>query len=257
MKNRGTAIVTGASRGIGNAIAVGLAEDGYDILTLGNRSFEDAKPGLDKISQAGAKVIYVRGSLDSAEARGELIEKALEFSGIDILVNNASMAPRVRADILEMTEQSFDEVIGVNLKGTFLLTQAVAKHMLYQNPEPGGRQRCIVNISSVSADTVSLNRAEYCVSKAGISMATQLFAVRLAEAGIPVYEIRPGIILTDMIASVKEKYYKLIEEGLTPIKRIGLPSDVANAVRMLAAGKLTYSTGQVLNIDGGLNIKKL
>ena len=167
------------------------------------------------------------------------------------------MAPRVRRDILEMTAESLDEVLSVNLVGTFLLTQAVANLMIRQDNTALSCKPVIINISSVSADTVSVNRAEYCLSKAGTSMATQLFAVRLAEFGIPVFEIRPGIILTDMIATVKEKYDRLIADGLTPIKRIGLPEDVANAVWVFASGQLTYSTGQVINVDGGLNIKRL
>ncbi|MEI6580260.1 MAG: 3-ketoacyl-ACP reductase [Eubacteriales bacterium] len=257
MDKRKLAIVTGASRGIGNAIAVRLAKEGYNIVTLGNSSNETAAPGLQKIVDAGAMVSYIQGSLGDRDARKKLLEKALEFGRIDLLVNNASMAPRVRADILDMSAESLDEVLNVNLVGTFLLTQAVANCMLNQENEAFGCHPVIINISSISSDTVSINRAEYCISKAGTSMATQLFAVRLAEYGIPVFEIRPGIILTDMIAPVKEKYEKLIAEGLTPIKRMGLPEDIANAVWILASGQLTYSTGQVLNVDGGLNIKRL
>lgn len=257
MDKRKLAIVTGASRGIGNAVAVRLAKEGFDIVTLGNSSKEAATPGLQKIIEAGANVFYVQGSLGDKDARKKLLEKAIEFGRIDLLVNNASMAPRVRADILDMSAESLDEVLNVNLVGTFLLTQAVANCMLNQENEAFGCHPVIINISSISSDTVSINRAEYCISKAGTSMATQLFAVRLAEYGIPVFEIRPGIILTDMIAPVKEKYEKLIAEGLTPIKRIGLPEDIANAVWILASGQLTYSTGQVLNVDGGLNIKRL
>jgi len=257
MNNRKLAIVTGASRGIGNAIAVRLAKEGYDIATMGNSTKEQAASGLQKITDAGAKVAYVQGSLGDSRARLELVEKALTFGRIDLLVNNASMAPRVRADILEMSADSLNEVFGVNLAGTFLLTQAVAKSMIKQDNNRIEVQPVIVNISSVSAYTASVNRAEYCVAKAGVSMTTQLFAVRLAEYGIPVYEIRPGIILTDMITPVKEKYEKMIADGLTPIKRLGIPDDVANAVWILASGQLTYSTGQILNIDGGFHIRKL
>jgi len=251
------AIVTGASRGIGNAIAVRLAGEGYNILTMGNSSAETAMPGTQKIIDAGAEVIYVQGSLGDAAARLKLLEEAQRYGRIDLLVNNASMAPRIRADILEMSEASLNEVLSVNLSGTFLLTQAVANLMIKQSSYVADAHPAIVNISSISAYTASVNRAEYCVAKAGVSMTTQLFAVRLAEYGIPVYEIRPGIILTDMIATVKEKYDKLIAEGLTPIKRMGLPEDVANAVWVLASGQLTYSTGQVLNIDGGFHIRRL
>lgn len=257
MESKKIAVVTGASRGIGNAVAVRLALEGYDIVTLGSSPVEKAEQGLLKIEEAGARVVYVQGSISSSDARRRLLDEALKFGGTDLLVNNASMAPRVRADILEMSPESLDEVLNVNLVGTFLLTQAVANIMVKQVKEGRKTNPSIINISSISADTVSVNRAEYCLSKAGTSMATQLFAVRLAEYGIPVFEIRPGIILTDMIAPVKEKYEKLIADGLTPIKRIGLPEDVANAVRVLASGQLTYSTGQVINVDGGLNIKRL
>lgn len=255
--NKKLAIVTGASRGIGNAIAVRLAGEGYNILTIGNSSEESAKQGLQEIADAGADILYVQGSLGNAAARQKLIEEATRYGRIDLLVNNASMAPRIRADILEMNAQSLQEVVDVNLCGTFLLTQAVANRMITQENKGADCRPSIINISSISAYTASVNRAEYCVAKAGVSMTTQLFAARLAEFGIPVYEIRPGIILTDMIAPVKEKYDKLIAEGLTPIKRMGLPGDVANAVWVLASGQLTYSTGQVLNIDGGFHIRRL
>lgn len=256
MKNKRLAIVTGASRGIGNAVSIKLAKEGYDIATLGNSSLEVAAPGLNKITNAGAKVIYVQGSLGDKDARQKLLDQTLERGNIDLLVNNASMAPRVRADILDMSAESLDEVLNVNLVGTFLLTQAVANRMVEQTIDET-YSPVIINISSISAYTASVNRAEYCVAKAGISMTTNLFAARLAEYGIPVFEIRPGVILTDMIATVKEKYDKLIAEGLTPIKRLGLPEDIANAVWILASGQLTYSTGQVLNIDGGFHIRRL
>ncbi len=257
MSNKKLAIVTGASRGIGNAISVRLAKEGYNIVTLGNSSVESAAPGLKRITDAGADVHYVQGSLGDVDARKRLLDKALEKGNIDLLVNNAAMAPKVRADILEMSAQSLDEVLSVNLGGTMLLTQSVAKQMVKQTGGDKGLAPVIVNISSISAYTASVNRAEYCVAKAGISMTTKLFAARLAEYGIPVYEIRPGIILTDMIAPVKEKYDKLIADGLTPMKRLGLPEDVANAVWVLAGGQLSYSTGQVLNVDGGFHIRRL
>lgn len=257
MNNKKLAIVTGASRGIGNAISIKLAKEGYDIVTLGNSSAEVAAPGLKKIKDAGADVLYVQGDLGDMDARSRLFEKALEKGNIDLLVNNAAMAPKVRTDILEMSAQSLDEVLKVNLVGAMLLTQAVAKQMVKQVKVAHGPAPVIVNISSISAYTASVNRAEYCVAKAGISMTTKLFAARLAEYGIPVYEIRPGIILTDMIAPVKEKYDKLIAEGLTPMNRLGLPEDVANAVWVIAGGQLTYSTGQVLNVDGGFHIRRL
>lgn len=257
MNNKRLAVVTGASRGIGNAVAVRLAREGYNIVTMGTSSEADAEKGLKKIKDEGAAVAYVRGNLADKTARRSVVDESMRLGGIDLLVNNASMAPRVRADILEMSAESLEEVLSVNLTGTFLLTQTVANIMAARVKEGRGGIPSIINISSISSDTVSLNRAEYCLSKAGISMATQLFAVRLAEFGIPVFEIRPGIISTDMIAPVKQKYEKLIEGGLVPFKRMGLPEDVANAVWALASGRFTYSTGLVINVDGGLNIKRL
>lgn len=257
MSNKKLAVVTGASRGIGNAIGVRLAKGDYNIVTLGNSSVEAAAFGLKKIRDAGAEVTYIQGNLGDKDARDRLLEKACGIGNIDLLINNASMGPRVRTDILEMSAESLDEVLNVNLIGTMLLTQAVAKQMVKQVDAGQSYAPAIVNISSISAYTASINRAEYCVAKAGVSMTTKLFAARLAEHGIPVFEIRPGIILTDMITPVKEKYDKLIADGLTPMKRLGLPEDVANAVWILASGQLTYSTGQVLNVDGGFHIRRL
>lgn len=257
MNDKKLAIVTGASRGIGNAISVRLAKEGYSIVTLGTGSVEAAAPGLKKITDTGAEVTYIQGNIGDKAALDRLLKKTDRIGNIDLLVNNASMGPRVRTDILEMSAESLDEVLNVNLVGTMLLTQAVANRMAKQVPAEQGSSPAIVNISSISAYTASVDRAEYCVAKAGISMTTTLFAARLAEYGIPVFEIRPGIILTDMIASVKDKYDKLIADGLTPIKRLGLPEDVANAVWILASGQLTYSTGQVLNVDGGFHIRRL
>ena len=257
MSAKKLAIVTGASRGIGNAISVKLAKEGYNIVTLGNSSAEAAAGGLQRIKDSGADVLYVQGNLGDKDARDSLVEQALEIGTIDLLVNNAAMAPGVRADILEMSAESLHEVLNVNLVGTMLLTQAVANRMVEQTLADQSVHPAIINISSLSAYTASVNRAEYCVAKAGVSMTTKLFAARLAEYGISVFEIRPGIILTDMITPVKEKYDELIAGGLTPIKRLGLPEDVANAVWILASGQLTYSTGQVLNVDGGFHVRRL
>ncbi len=174
-----------------------------------------------------------------------------------MLVNNAGMAPRVRNDILEATEESFDEVLSTNLKGTYFLTQKAANRMIAQKKEDPAFQGCIINISSISATVASVNRGEYCVSKAGLSMATQLFAVRLGEYNIPVFEVRPGVIRTDMTARVKEKYDRLIEEGLCVQKRWGEPEDVGKVVASLASGHFMYSTGQVIMVDGGLSIPRL
>jgi 3-oxoacyl-[acyl-carrier protein] reductase len=179
------------------------------------------------------------------------------FGRIDVLINNAGVAPKTRMDLLETTEESMDHVLGINLKGTFFLTQLVANVMTRQlERDPDSRPK-IINISSVSAYTSSVNRGEYCISKAGLSMVTSLFADRLAEYGILVYEIRPGIIKTDMTAAVQEKYDRLIEQGLTPVKRWGVPQDIADAVSVLCSGKLGFSTGEVLNVDGGFHLRRL
>jgi len=195
-----------------------------------------------------------------------LVEVALDplqqieqgFGRLDVLVNNAGVAPRVRADLLDATEESFDRLISINLKGPYFLTQAVARWMVRQRQQGGpGWRGCIINLSSVSATVASVNRGDYCISKAGIAMASQLWAARLAEFGIDVYEIRPGIIATDMTAGVKEKYDRLIAEGLTIEKRWGTPQDVGRAAAMLARGELPYATGQVLHIDGGMTVRRL
>jgi len=256
MTDSKTAIVTGASRGIGHAVALALAVKGYHIATIGRSPKEDTLDAMRQIEAKGVKTAYVQGSIADDAARNTLLEQASALGRIEVLVNNASMAPRERRDLLDVSESSFNEVLTTNLNGTFFLTQAVANKMIEHAGEKDYHP-VIVNISSISAETVSVNRAEYCIAKAGLSMSTQLFAVRLAEYGIAVHEIRPGIIETDMIAPVREKYRVMIENGLTPIKRLGLPEDVANAVMLLVAGGLAYSTGQVLYVDGGFHVKRL
>lgn len=230
------ALVTGGTRGIGRAIAEKLRDEGWDVVVSCRTPREI--PGIRCVQADNA---------DPAQ-RAKLLEAAGE---IDLLVNNAGIAPRVRADLMEMTPESMDEVMRVNLYGPFFLTQAAAKGMIERG------RGMIINISSMSAYTVSVNRGEYCVSKAGISMMTQLYAARLAEYGIPVYEIRPGIIRTDMTSKVTEKYDALLSGGLAPIARWGEPEDVAEAVAVLAQGRLRYSTGEVINVDGGIHIQRL
>ena len=230
------ALVTGGTRGIGRAIAEKLRDEGWDVVVSCRTPREI--PGIRCVQADNA---------DPAQ-RAKLLEAAGE---IDLLVNNAGIAPRVRADLMEMTPESMDEVMRVNLYGPFFLTQAAAKGMIKRG------RGMIINISSMSAYTVSVNRGEYCVSKAGISMMTQLYAARLAEYGIPVYEIRPGIIRTDMTSKVTEKYDALLSGGLAPIARWGEPEDVAEAVAVLAQGRLRYSTGEVINVDGGIHIQRL
>lgn len=252
------AIVTGASRGIGNAIAMELARDGYAIAAMATKEENDIKPIMDKIRAEGVPVMYYKGDIMSQKCRQELVDRTMEaFGRIDVLVNNAGVAPRSRMDILETTEESMDFVLDVNLKGTFFLTQMAANAMIKEMNTIEGIRPKIVNISSVSAYTSSTQRGEYCISKAGISMITTLFADRLAEYGINVYEIRPGIIMTDMTSVVRDKYSKLIEDGLTPIKRWGYPEDIASAVSVLCSDKLAFSTGEVINVDGGFHIRRL
>lgn len=258
MIDRKTAIVTGGARGIGNAIAQELAKEGYAIAIFDIIPQENIKENLESIKNFDVPLLYIQGNLADANDRKRLVETVIkDFGRIDILVNNAGVAPKERKDILEMTEESFDFVIGINLKGTLFLTQLVAKEMIKLVESGVEISPVIINISSISAYTSSTNRGEYCISKAGVSMLTKLFADRLANYGIYVYEIRPGIILTDMTSVVKEKYDKLIAEGITPIKRWGYPQDIANAVSVLCSGKLSFSTGEVINVDGGFHLRRL
>ena len=258
MKGIRTAIVTGAARGIGNAIVQRLAFEGCAVVIIDVFDQEKVSANIEKIKSAGQPVLYIKGDITSDESRRDMVKKILgTFKRIDILVNNAGVAPKVRMDILQTTEESMDFVLGVNLKGTFFLTQLVANSMIDNIKEYGDMKPVIINISSNSAYTSSTQRGEYCISKAGVSMVTTLFADRMAEYGINVHEIRPGIILTDMTSVVKEKYDRMIEDGLTPIKRWGYPEDIANAVSVLCSGKLDFSTGEVINVDGGFHIRRL
>lgn len=252
-----TAIVTGGSRGIGYAITRQLGLDGGQVVIFSTSEKARYEEALRELEDLGISYHYVRGSIDKSEDRVRLVEEAIGCYGrIDILVNNAGVAPLKRSDLLEMTEESFDTVMGINLRGTMFLTQAAARAMLRNEPE-GGVRGYICNISSVSAYTASVNRGEYCVSKAGVSMLTELFAARLAGEGILVNEVRPGIIATDMTGPVREKYDRMIEGGLLPLKRWGKPEDVADAVYVLCSGALPYVTGQVLDVDGGFHIRRL
>jgi NAD(P)-dependent dehydrogenase (short-subunit alcohol dehydrogenase family) len=252
------AVVTGASRGIGHSIALQLAKEGYVIATIGNSLEEDIKENLKEIKAICGDVIYMKGSIGASADRKNFIDMIMNsFGRIDLLVNNAGVAPKVRMDILETTEESMDYVLDINLKGTFFLTQTVANIMITLQEKIEDYTPKIINISSVSAYASSVQRGEYCISKAGISMVTSLFADRLSEYNINVYEIRPGVIMTDMTSVVKEKYDALIENGLTPIKRWGYPEDIANAVSVLCSNKLNFSTGEVLNVDGGFHLRRL
>lgn len=250
------ALVTGGSRGIGLGITTRLLREGYAVAMLATRREPD---GLIDSLPAPERAIYLQGTVDDVDSHAGILNAVVEhFGRIDLLVNNAGVAPSVRNDILEATPESFDRVLGINLRGPYFLTQAVARQMLAQEPLEGSAIRgTIVNVSSTSAVTVSLNRGEYCISKAGVSMATQLWAARLAPEGIPVYEVRPGIIATDMTAGVKDRYDKAFASGIAPIPRWGTPDDVAGAVVQLAAGAMPYSTGEVINVDGGMHIPRL
>lgn len=252
------ALVTGGSRGIGLGIAKELANAGYDVAINGVRPEDAVSDVINNLRHTGASVVYCQGDLASANDRKTIIEKVkTSFARLDVLVNNAGIAPRERRDILQATEESFDEVIATNLKGNYFLTQLAANWMISQKKENPSFQFSIINVSSISATVASVNRGEYCISKAGISMATQLFAVRLGEYDIPVFEVRPGVISTDMTSGVKEKYDRLIDQGLCVTRRWGYPEDVGKVVRALASGDFPYSTGQVIMVDGGLTLARL
>ena len=239
------AIVTGVASGIGLACAKKLLSNGIAVVGMSRRS--------EMAETLEGDFIYVSGDVSSTQDRNRLVDVALEkFDRVDILVNVAGVAPRVRSDLLEMTEESYDEVMNINTKGTLFLTQRVANEMIKREIKGA-----IVNISSMSAYTSSVNRGEYCISKAGASMITTLFADRLAEYGIMVNEVRPGIIATDMTSKVQGKYDALIAGGLLPIQRWGTPEDIASAVYALCDGSLPYMTGQSINIDGGFHIRRL
>lgn len=252
-----TAIVTGGSRGIGYAIARKLGLDGFQVVILATGEQEKYAEALAKLTEQEIDWHYVQGSNDSGSDRKRLVEETIRcFGRVDVLVNNAGVAPLERKDLLEMSEESFDRVMGINTKGTLFLTQLVAKQMLAQE-WIGKKRGTIVNVGSCSAQVSSITRGEYCISKAGISMITQLFADRLAPEGILVHEVRPGVIATDMTSGVREKYDALLEAGAFPIKRWGTPEDVANAVSVFCSDQFLYTTGNYLDVDGGFHIRRL
>ena len=253
-----TAVITGGGRGIGLGISLALAKEGYNICLIGQSEEERYRAAIDEIKAFGNDVFYFQGSIASETDRANFVKAISErYERIDLLVNNAGVAPKVRLDILETTEESFDYVLGINLKGTMFMTQLIAKKMTEQELIDG-RKGTIVNISSFSSTVSSPNRAEYCVSKAGISMLTKLYADRLASESIFVYEVQPGIIRTDMTSKVTEKYDRLLAGSEFPIHRWGTPEDIANAVMVFARGDITYTTGQVLHIDGGyMNVRSI
>lgn len=252
-----TAIVTGASRGIGFAIAKKLGMNGFQVVLMATRPEQECRDTLEELSKAGIDWLYVSGDVSRQEDRERVLDETLQrFGAVHVLVNNAGVAPKVRQDLLEMSEESFDRVIAINTKSNMFLTQLVAKQMLKQKIE-GRKRGTIINISSCSAEVSSIARGEYCISKAGVSMLTKLYADRLAPEGILVHEIRPGVIRTDMTSTVTEKYDALFASGAFPIARWGTPEDVANAAAFFAGDECLYTTGSYLDVDGGFHIKRL
>lgn len=257
MKNK-VALVTGGSRGIGFGIAKALAEAGFNLAINGVREESAALENLEILRKYGYEVIYVQGNIGLEKDRNHIFHRVMaHFEKIHVLVNNAGIAPKARMDILEATEEIWDEVMQTNLKGPYFLTQLFAQHFIAQKSINADFEACLINVSSISAFIASVNRGEYCISKAGIAMATKLWATRLGEYDIPVYEIQPGIIKTDMTAGVVEKYDRLFEQGISLEKRWGLPDDVGKVAVSMATGHLPYATGQVVIVDGGLHIQRL
>jgi 3-oxoacyl-[acyl-carrier protein] reductase len=261
MSSRPVSLVTGASRGIGRGIALELAKLGHSIVINYAGNANAAAECLELVGEAGGDGITLQADISSTADRVRLVQEVIDFYGrIDLLVNNAGVAPAIRADLLEASEESFDRLIGVNLKGPYFLTQRVARAMIDQvksgNVNSFGPPRIVI-VSSISAYTASVNRGDYCISKAGLSMMTALFAARLAEFGINVYEVRPGVIATEMTEGVREKYDMLIEQGAWPIRRWGHTEDVGRAVAAIAHGDLPFSTGEVINVDGGFHLRTL
>ena len=255
---RPVALVTGGTRGIGLGIARALAAEGWDLALCGVRTSAEVHDVVSALQSDGGRVEYIAADVGSTSARRALIEQVhATFGAVNALVNNAGRAPRVRADVLDASEDSFAELIRINLQGPYFLTQAVAQHMLERRKHDRDFRATIVFVTSVSAELVSVNRGDYCVSKAGLSMGARIFAARLAADAIPVYEVRPGIIETDMTAGVKGVYDARIADGLVPERRWGTPNDVGRAVAGLVRGDVPYATGSIINVDGGLSIPRL
>jgi len=252
------ALITGGSRGIGLGIARELSASGFHLAINGRRAKSEVAPVLDELRASGVEAIYCQADIANLADHARLLSEVRErFGRLDVLVNNAGVAPNVRTDVLHATPESFDRLITINLRGPYFLTQAAAQWMIEQRKSDTTFRGCIVNVSSVSAIVASVNRGEYCISKAGVAMATKLWATRLAEFGIDVYEVRPGVIATDMTSAVKEKYDRLIAGGLTLEKRWGTPEDVGKAAAALARGDIPYATGLVLSIEGGATLQRL
>lgn len=259
MNSKPVAVVTGASRGIGRAVAISLASEGFDIAAIARSVDSEGMEILtSEIEKIGAEFFPIGLDISCTGCQTEVVANILERYGrIDFLVNNAGVAPLQRNDLLDMTEESYDRVMNINLKGPIFFAQKIAREMLWLKQTMTGYKPVIVFITSVSAYMTSTNRTEYCVSKAGLSMASAVFADRLSKDDIRVYEVRPGIVRTDMTVKVKDKYDKLIADGLVPQKRWGLPEDIGKAIASIACGNFDFSTGMVFEISGGLNIHKL
>jgi 3-oxoacyl-[acyl-carrier protein] reductase len=255
MSQRPRVFITGARRGIGRGIAFAFADAGYDVVIADLVAESETQEVLTGLRERGAKAVYLQGNIADLKNLPSLADKAFSaFRGLDCLVNNAGVSVRKRGDILEVTPESYDEVMGINLRGTFFLTQEIARRMVATtSPHP----RSIISLSSANAVLVAPDRAEYCLSKVGVSMMTKLYAVRLAEPGIACFEIRPGIIHSDMTAVVKDRYDKLIAEGISPTRRWGEPEDIARVAISLASGNFHFSTGDAYHVDGGLLIHRL
>jgi 3-oxoacyl-[acyl-carrier protein] reductase len=259
MNDKPVAVITGASRGIGRAVAIALASEGYDIAAIAravnSEGMETLEPAVEK---SGAQFFPIGLDISCTACHKEVVTNIMDRYGrIDVLVNNAGVAPLQRNDVLEMTEESYDRVMNINLKGPVFLAQKIAREMIWLKEKVACYRPVIVFITSVSSARSSVNRAEYCISKSGLSMASTVFADRLSSEGILVYEIRPGIISTDMTTRIRDKYDRLINEGLVPQKRWGMPEDIGKAVASISRGDWEFSTGMVFEISGGLNILKL
>jgi 3-oxoacyl-[acyl-carrier protein] reductase len=259
MNNKPVAVITGASRGIGRAVAISLASEGFDIAAIARSIDSEGMEILGReVEKKGAEFFPIGLDISCTGCQKEVVSNILERYGrIDFLVNNAGVAPLQRYDLLDMTEESYDRVLNINLKGPLFFAQKIAREMIWLKQQITEYKPIIVFITSVSATLSSVCRTEYCVSKAGLSMATTVFADRLSKEDIRVYEVRPGIIQTDMTIKLKDKYDKLIHEGLIPQKRWGVPEDIGKAVASIARGDWNFSTGMVFEISGGLNIHKL
>lgn len=254
--SRRLAIVTGGRRGIGRAIAYQLANAGFDLLINDIVADSALNETLTGVRQRGARVEFVQADIADIAGHEPLVNAAYEhFGRLDVLINNAGIQVRERGDLLDITPERFDEMIGINLRGNFFLTQHVSQRMLNDGQPTAGRT--IVILSSSNAELVSIEKGEYCISKTGLSMTTKLFAVRLAQTGIAVFEIRPGLIRTDMTAEVRDKYGSLIDQGLSPIRRWGEPDDIGRTVTTLVSGSIPFATGIAVDIDGGLLIPRL